>query len=232
MAYATAGDISNHLGRALTSQETTLAPTLITAAQDYIDRRCGRTFELTAGNTNLTKYYDTGYFVDDYVDPFNLSMTNEPSGNRMLAIDDCLSLTSTAVDSNGNHAISLLNEQRDVSGTLYQGPDFRPYPLDYVERGIGFSAIYRIGTGWSAGHGTISIQGNWAYTTSAPAGVNIATSLIVAYYIRNKQKIISESIEGYSVNYFRQTVNANEETNQYLADIVDQYCPKRVRVYA
>lgn len=213
--YTDEATIASYLKRELTTSEQAIVDDLIAAATSFINDRSGRRFDK---QTNKTRYFQAGDRVNpSVIAGFGLS---DSPRNRFLFIDDCLSITS----------IAIVDTELNVVDTLStdSGVDFITYPLN-TDTGESFNYLYRVGSVWPSGNRTVKITGNWGYADEVPASVKVAASKMVAEVIGGltgggSGDVKRRSVEGATVEYFEQR---SDEFEKYI----DQFVPKRVRIF-
>ena len=164
--YATLAEVKAYLG-VTTSGDDALLTALIARAQSAIDAFTHRTFEASADST---KRFDAD------ADTYEGLLDWTPYGLDLCAI-------TSVVNGNGTTITSTQYVTEPRHGTPYYG--------------IRLKASTGLTWEWdtsSDSENAIAITGKWAYSTSAPADVVHAAIRLSAFYYRQKDSNVFESV--------------------------------------
>lgn len=162
--YTSAADLKTYLGITVSTDDALLTA-LITRAQKAIDSHCRRTFEASA---DTTRYVDASY---PYVNGRYLNIRR---------IGDLCAITSIT---NGN-STTVTSDQY-----VTEPRNETPYHVIKLKDNVSVTWTYT-GTPENA----ISITGKWAYSTTAPADIVHACIRLAAFYYRQKDSNVFESV--------------------------------------
>lgn len=160
MAYLTAADLKTYLGIS-SSSEDSLLTTLIAQAQKYIEEQVERVFE-ASGDT--TRYFD-----------YDRCVLEDEQGRRLRLYLDGYDLCAITSVTNGDGTTvassSYVTEPRNET----------PYQALRLKQSASVAWTYD-----DTPEDAISITGRWAYSTSAPTDVVMATRDLAVWLYRRR----------------------------------------------
>lgn len=190
--FTSTANISDYLGRSLTTHESDyLANVLLDAVDDYIQRVTGTTFSV---GESEARYYDG-------------------DGGRWLFIDTATTVTKVE--------IVTQDSTESVDETLTLGSDYLKYPLNqsYIDRLYKKSSSnLASGSAWPVGKKRTKVTGTFGIAVP-DAIVHVAT-MLASGYLDTTKNLKSESIEGYS-RTFSEITNDSEEIREILGQYQD-----------
>jgi len=174
MSYTTEAKIENYLMTDIDPSFSSQVSSWITAAENYIDKYTGKSFE----GTTETRYFDG-------------------NGKTEIIIDDFTSLTAVEIlEVNGEDVKYTLTEGLDDDYILYPYNETPYYKLIMV-------ASSQIGV-WLTGPKRIKLTGVWGHSATVPEDIELVATMLVADIIkqgRDSGKITNETLGDYSVTY-------------------------------
>ncbi len=215
MAYISKTEVEKYLGIAISSSLDAFISTLISFAQDYIERYCGNEKEtgikkrwFQDADTAVTKYYD---------------------GNdaTKLIIDDIRTLTSLSIDDDAQTVdddfyLYPLNESVKEWIELIQ-PETKIPSNSRLDRSSPFI--------FDKGQRIVAVTGKFGYSTTPPDAIKLACLKLVGAAIKENigdtdlKEITQESLGDYSASYAK-----IKEIAHYTGvnDILEMYKRERV----
>lgn len=201
MSYSNASLVTDLLGRALTSAETTLLPYILSAVDKYIDSETG----LTWGSSSATKYFDGGSTPNGY-----LSLISFPAATGITAI--------SYVDGD-NTVIDTFDDADYVLGPLNSTTKtYVEFRNRYLWTGLGNIAI-------TASWGSGTVPDDIVYLATYMANKYLANQFADG---TAAGKVSKESLEGYSREYAFSVIGLNDIADEVVASILGRYTADNV----
>ena len=200
--YATLTELHRYLGispaTSTSGDDDVLLDELLTRAQRQIDGYCGRSFETTSG----IRYYN-----EDYIYTLPHGSQWRPAGSQHIGVAgyswDAYPGSYYGSGEYGHTVLMLDKDLRSITGitngdgttitsTQYNLEPRNDPPYQYIRLKSGHSWIFDT-------DGEVAIDGNWGYTTTAPADITQATIRLTAYLYRQKDASIFDVVADPSV---------------------------------
>lgn len=179
MAYITLQDIRQYI-KMQTSTDDALLQSLITAAQDQIERRCRRTFESLADET---RYYTADNLMLPPIDarPSQSVSWDSVYGyyrRGVLDVDDDLISVTTLLNGDGSTITSSQYWLLPLNTTPKSGIQL----LSTVDWVLGLDTL-------------ITLTGRFGYSLTAPDDIQLACKELVSYWYKNKDSQVFDVIQ-------------------------------------
>lgn len=144
--------------------------------------------------------------------------------SQTLLIDDCVAITKVEVgeDSYGSSFTEILATGSDRYFT---------YPENAALKGVPFYKLILNGRRWPDGMQNNRITAKWGYSTTPPADIIFAATVLVAGVLNQHRgggdKIVQERIGNYTVSYDSDEANSLADFRRTM-EILDSY--KKLRI--